>query len=159
MASKILIVDDDTEIRRLLDEEVRDLGHEAIHAADSIQALASVRRERPDLILLDLSLPGGDGYSVLERLQRLPESSIPVIVFSGSRSPQAEQRALQLGAREYVQKSFSSNDLVAAIERALTPRRTAGLESGGEAKVTVLPELPSLRLSPSRDDVSVQPDA
>ena len=56
--------------------------------------------------MLDLSLPGGDGYSVLERLQRLPESSIPVIVFSGSRSPQAEQRALQLGAREYVQKSF-----------------------------------------------------
>ncbi len=159
MASKVLIVDDDTEIRRLLDEEVRDLGYEAIHAADGIQALASVRRERPDLILLDLSLPGGDGYSVLERLQRLPESSIPVIVFSGSRSPQAEQRALQLGAREYVQKSFSSNDLVAAIERALTPRRTAGRESGGEAEVTALPGLPPLRLSPSRDDVSVQPDA
>jgi DNA-binding response OmpR family regulator len=119
-AAKILIVDDDAEIRQLLGEELRDLGHESIYAADGVQALSLVRRERPDLILLDLRLPAGDGFCVLERLRRIPEVAYtPVIVFSGMRSPEAEERALMLGAREFVHKSFSGNDLIEAITRVL----------------------------------------
>ncbi|MDX6487341.1 MAG: hypothetical protein QOF43_2494 [Gaiellaceae bacterium] len=127
-AAKILIVDDEGPIRQLLAEELHDLGHEAIHAGDGVQALSLVRRERPDLILLDLLLPqidrdgvaGGDGFSLLERLQAIPEvASTPVIVFSGMRAPDTEERALKLGAREFVLKSFSGNTLFAAIARAL----------------------------------------
>jgi two-component system alkaline phosphatase synthesis response regulator PhoP len=119
-AAKILIVDDDLEIRQLLGEQLRDLGHESIYAADGIQALSLVRRERPDLMLLDLLLPAGDGFCVLERLRNIPEIAyIPVIVFSGSRSPAAEERALMLGAREYVRKSFSGHALTEAIARVL----------------------------------------
>jgi CheY-like chemotaxis protein len=128
LAAKVMIVDDDVETRHLLAEELRDLGHESVHAADGVQALSLVRHERPDLILLDLQLPavdrtgvsGGDGFSVLERLRNIAEvASVPVIVFSGMRSPQAEERALALGAREFVLKSFSGNNLVEAIARAL----------------------------------------
>jgi CheY-like chemotaxis protein len=128
-AANILIVDDDGETRQLLAEELHDLGHESIHAVDGVQALSLVRRERPDLILLDLLLPdidrngvaGGDGFSVLERLRNIADiAHIPVIVFSGMRSPQAEERALMLGAREFVLKSFNGNDLFEAIARALT---------------------------------------
>jgi CheY-like chemotaxis protein len=118
--AKIMIVDDDPEIRALLGEELHDLGHESFHAADGAQALSLVRREQPDLILLDLRLPGEDGFSVLVRLQRIPEvAHIPVIVFSGMRSPDAEECALRLGAREFVHKSLSGNDLAEAIVRAL----------------------------------------
>jgi CheY-like chemotaxis protein len=127
-AAKIMIVDDDVETRLLLGEELLDLGHEAVYAADGVQALSLVRREQPDLILLDLRLPdidcggvaGGDGFSVLERLRSIEDvASIPVIVFSGMRSPEAEERAMSLGAREFVLKSFSGNDLVEAIARVL----------------------------------------
>jgi CheY-like chemotaxis protein len=73
-AAKILIVDDDLEIRQLLGEQLRDLGHDSIYAADGIQALSLVRRERPDLMLLDLLLPAGDGFCVLERLRNIRRS-------------------------------------------------------------------------------------
>jgi CheY-like chemotaxis protein len=125
-AARVLIVDDDAETRQLLAEELRDLGHESIHAADGVQALSLVRGESPDLILLDLRLPdrdrsgvaGGDGFNVLERLRNIAEvASIPVIVFSSMRSPEAEERALKLGAREFVLKSFSSTILFEAIAR------------------------------------------
>ena len=123
--AKVLIIDDDEEIRRLLDEALHDLGHQAVHAADGLQALLLAQQERPDLILLDLALPGADGFTVLERLRALPESTIPVIVFTGSRSPTAEERARLLGAREFVKKSFFGTDLAEAIDRTLTPTRPA----------------------------------
>jgi CheY-like chemotaxis protein len=128
LAAKILVVDDDVETRLLLGEELLDLGHDAVYAADGVQALSLVRQEQPDLILLDLRLPdidtsgiaGGDGFSVLERLRSIEDvASIPVIVFSGMRSPEAEERAMSLGAREFVLKSFTGNDLVEAIVRVL----------------------------------------
>jgi CheY-like chemotaxis protein len=137
-AAKILVVDDDAETRLLLGEELLDLGHEAVYAADGVQALSLVRREHPDLILLDLRLPdidrggvaGGDGFSVLERLRSIDDvASIPVIVFSGMRSPQAEERALLLGAREFVLKSFNGNDLVEAIARVLEGHVSALISS------------------------------
>jgi CheY-like chemotaxis protein len=127
-AAKIMIVDDDVEIRQLLAEELHDLGHETVHASEGVEALSVARCERPDLILLDLQLPeldshgvgGGDGFSVLERLRSIGDvAAIPVIVFSGTRSLDAEERALMLGAREFVRKSFSGSNLIEAIGRAL----------------------------------------
>jgi DNA-binding response OmpR family regulator len=129
LAAKILIVDDDVEMQQLLGEELHDLGHESIYAADGIQTLWMIRRKRPDLILLDLGLPGGDGFWVLERLGNIDDAaSIPVIVFSGMRSPEAEERALTLGAREFVHKSLGGNDLAHAIARAL--HRVPGPDPG-----------------------------
>ncbi len=123
--AKILIVDDDTELRQLLGEELRDLGHESFFASDGLQAITLARRHRPDLIVLDLLLPGGDGFTVLERRRDLSAiACIPVIVFSGVRSAEAEQRALNLGAREFVAKSIESSDLIEAISRVLKHEET-----------------------------------
>ena len=155
--AKILIVEDDAEVRVLLAEQLRDRGHDSIYASDGVQALTLVRRERPNLILLDLRLPGGDGFSVLERLKNIPEiAHTPVIVFSGMRSPEAEERALLLGAREFVQKSFTGNDLADAITRALEPGPAPepGQFSTYEAPRPVASEelspAPALRMAQSR---------
>jgi DNA-binding response OmpR family regulator len=120
LAAAILIVDDDVEMRQLLGEELHDLGHRSIYAADAAQALSLALRSPPDLILLDLCLAGDDGFTLLEQLQSIADlASVPVIVFSSLRSPQTEERALSLGAREFVQKTLRGNALVDAIARAL----------------------------------------
>jgi DNA-binding response OmpR family regulator len=120
LAATALIVDDDVEMRQLLGEELRDLGHESIYAVNASQAVSLAQSARPDLILLDLRLPGDDGFSVLEQLRNITDlASIPVIVFSNLRSPQTEERALMLGAREFVQKTLRGNNLVDAIARVL----------------------------------------
>ena len=154
-AARILVVDDDVEIRQLLGEELRDLGHESIYAADGEHALSLVQRERPDLILLDLRLPRDDGFSVLERLRTIPEAaSIPVIVFSGMRSPYAEERALALGAREFVHKSFRGDDLIEAIARALDTEAAPDPLATHFSQPSRLPpiSIPALRLASTLHD-------
>jgi CheY-like chemotaxis protein len=136
-AARILIVDDEIEVRQLLGEELRDLGHDSVYAGDGAQALSLARRKRPDLILLDLRLPGGNGFSVLRRLRTIPEfASIPVIVFSGMRSPEAEELALMLGAREFVHKSLKDDDLIEAITVVLSlePRADGAFAEQGPAE-------------------------
>jgi CheY-like chemotaxis protein len=118
--AKILIVDDDQDIRRLLGIRLKSAGYEAIFAGDAISAVNQARLERPDLILLDLSMPAGDGYLVMERLQAMPAlEGIPVIVVS-ARDPQTEEERLaESGAEAFFRKPFDHDELLAAIERAL----------------------------------------
>ena len=119
-AARILVVDDDPDIRRLLGEELREGGHEALFAADGPQALMIARREIPDLILLDLRLPGGDGIAVLERLKTIPQTTaIPVIVLSSVRADELVEQALLLGAYAYIRKSLTTGALGASIDNAL----------------------------------------
>jgi DNA-binding response OmpR family regulator len=126
LAAAILIFHDDVEMRQLLGEELHDLGHRPIYAADRSQAVSLARGAPPDLILLDLCLAGDDGFSVLEQLQSIANiTSVPVIVFSNLRSPQTEERALSLGAREFVQKTLRGNALFDAIARVLDGRASA----------------------------------
>lgn len=118
--AKILVIDDDQDIRRLLGTRLRAQGYEAVFAADAIGAVNEARKERPDLILLDLGLPAGDGYLVMERLGAIPAlESIPVIVIS-ARDPHTErERLLSAGAEAFFQKPFDHERLLGAIGRAL----------------------------------------
>jgi DNA-binding response OmpR family regulator len=118
--AKILIVDDDQDIRRLLGIRLKAAGYEPVFAGDAISAVNQARNERPELILLDLSLPAGDGYLVMERLKVMPAlEGIPVIVVS-ARDPQTEQeRMAQSGADAFFRKPFDYDELLAAIKRAL----------------------------------------
>jgi CheY-like chemotaxis protein len=118
--AKILIVDDDQDIRRLLGIRLKGRGYEPVFAGDAISAVNQARRERPDLILLDLMLPAGDGYLVMERLKAMPAlDGVPVIVVS-ARDPQTEQeRFAASGADAYFRKPFEYEELVTAIGRAL----------------------------------------
>ena len=117
---KILVIDDDQDIRRLLGVRLKAKGYEPVFAGDAISAVNQARHERPDLILLDLSLPAGDGYVVMERLKAMPAlEGIPVIVVS-ARDPLVEQAHLaDAGADSFFRKPFDYEELMIAIARAL----------------------------------------
>jgi DNA-binding response OmpR family regulator len=119
MASKILVVEDDQDIRQLLHLQLTAADYETAFATDAATALAVARRERPDLILLDIGLPAGSGFDVMKRLRALPEfEMVPVLVIT-ARDPSEGEKAVELGARAFFQKPFESADLIAEIRQAL----------------------------------------
>ncbi len=117
---KILIIDDDNDIRKGLNIRLRANHYSTCFAGDGVGAISVARKEKPDLILLDLGLPAGDGFQVLERLKMNTElAHIPVIVLS-ARDPEAnEKRAMKAGAGSYFQKPADDEELLAAISGAL----------------------------------------
>jgi DNA-binding response OmpR family regulator len=117
---KILIVDDDPDLRRALKIRLRANHYDTVQASDGYSAIAVAQKERPNLIILDLGLPAGDGSVVLERLQESDTlSSIPVIVLT-ARDPQAnEQKMLQTGATAFFQKPADNNELLDVIRATL----------------------------------------
>ena len=118
--SKILIVDDDQDMRTALLIRMRSAGYEAVFAVDAISVMSVARKEKPDLILLDIGLPGGDGFLVMERLNQLPDmAGTPIIVVSARDPIGNRRRALQLGAHSFFQKPADNAELLAAIEDAL----------------------------------------
>lgn len=121
---KILIVDDDPELRQALKLRLRANHYDTVHAVDGYSAIAQAQKEHPDLIILDLGLPAGDGFIVLERLQDDDKlSAIPVVVLT-ARDPQGnEQRAMQAGAAAYFQKPADNAELLDVI-RATLPRKS-----------------------------------
>lgn len=119
---KILIVDDDPDLRRGLNLRLRANQFDTVYATDGFSAMAVAQKERPNLIILDIGLPAGDGFVVLERLQQVASlASIPVIVLT-ARDPQFNrERTLKAGATAFIQKPADNNELLDAIHAALTP--------------------------------------
>jgi DNA-binding response OmpR family regulator len=113
---KILIVDDDPDLRRAMKIRLRANHYDTVQASDGYSAITMAQKERPSLIILDLGLPAGDGFSVLKRLQNADTlSRIPVIVLTG-RGPQFnEQQALQAGAAAFFQKPADDRELLDVI--------------------------------------------
>ena len=119
MSKKILIVDDDVDIRIGLSARLRAHGYTTVFAEDGFSATSIARRESPDLILLDLGLPAGDGFVVLERLRtNTLLAAIPVIVISARDAESNEKRALEAGATAYFQKPVANEALLAAVEQS-----------------------------------------
>src|SRR5262249_41700229 len=114
--AKIMIVDDDPDLRMALKLRLRANSYDTVSACDGYSAIALAQKERPNLIILDLGLPAGDGYVVLKRLQDSDTlSSIPVIVLT-ARDPQAnEDRSLQAGATAFFQKPADNSELLEVV--------------------------------------------
>jgi DNA-binding response OmpR family regulator len=102
---RVLIVEDDPSMRQFLQLHLESQNYDSLPVGDSITALSEARKQRPDLIILDLGLPGGGGMVFLQRLQALPLlSTIPVIVLSARQRSVSEQPALDAGATAFFQK-------------------------------------------------------
>jgi CheY-like chemotaxis protein len=118
--TKILVIDDDADIRRLLKIRLGNEGYETAFAWDAVTALTIARKESPDLIVLDLGLPGGDGYVVMERLQTLaPFAMIPIVVLSARPVDPNAEKSIAAGATAFVEKPIDMDTLLAAIRDAL----------------------------------------
>jgi DNA-binding response OmpR family regulator len=125
---KILIVEDDADVRLGYHVLLKANGYDTCFAADAFAAIGEARKNNPDLILLDLGLPAGDGFVVLERLRALTQLAvIPVIVVSARDAHANRERALKAGARGYVQKPWNDSELLSLIGQFVAPRAAAGL--------------------------------
>ena len=119
---KILVVDDDPDLVKAMRLRLRANNCEVITVSDGYSVIGAAQKERPDVIILDLGLPAGDGFVVLERLQSSDAlSGIPVIVLT-ARDPQGnEARALKAGAAAFFQKPVDNDELMNVIRVSLPP--------------------------------------
>jgi DNA-binding response OmpR family regulator/signal transduction histidine kinase len=133
---KVLLVDDDAGIRAVCEEVLSNMGFEVCGAGTLQEARRQVEEDRPDLLLLDVGLPDGDGFGFLEELKAERASShLPVIFLSARSDTQAKVRALKLGGDDYLVKPFDALELGARVESVLR-RRETGL---GASPTTQLP--------------------
>ena len=121
MAKHILVVDDDVLMRRSLSLQLEQAGYRAGTAASAEDALSQVKRDQPDLILLDVGLPGMDGLEALKHFQQ--DSDVPVIFVTARRRELDTILGLELGADAYITKPFNPDVLLATVKSVL--RRTA----------------------------------
>lgn len=126
---KILVVDDEEDVVKALKVRLKANGYNVVLASDSIQAFTMANKEKPDLIILDIMIPGGGGFVVAERLkQSTATRPIPIIFLTGISG--GEERAYKTGASGYVMKPYQPEKLLEAINNALEiderqPGRTA----------------------------------
>lgn len=115
----ILVVEDDPVARQTLQKALRTAGFEVVVAPDALSAVSQARAKRPDLIVLDLGLPAGGGFTVMDRLRALPQLSItPILVVSGQ-DRENEQKAITAGAAAYLQKPATPEQILGEIRRIL----------------------------------------
>jgi CheY-like chemotaxis protein len=120
MKKRILVVEDEPRIVAVLTVRLKAAGYLVIAAPDAVLAGIMALKHRPDLILLDISMPGGNGLMVAERLQNAEATAgIPVIFLTASRQPGLRAKAMALGAVGFFEKPYDAHQLLAAIARAL----------------------------------------
>jgi len=123
--AKVLVIADEQGIRSLLDTLLRRTGYDVALAESGRKGLELFRRERPDVVVLDLKMPGMDGLAVLQQVRSL-NPTLPVIILTGAGTPETEQQVRAMGVTEYVEKEFSLHLLGDSLKRLLkTPDRAA----------------------------------
>jgi len=124
---KILIVEDDPDVRQGMNIRLRANHYDTFFAGDALSSMSEARKHEPDLIILDLGLPAGDGFVVMERLKSVPAlSAIPVIVVSARDVLANKERALKAGAKAFLQKPVDNAELLKVIRQALGEPAVAG---------------------------------
>ncbi len=128
---RILAVDDDERILNFLRSKLKALGYEVLTAGNGIEALDQVRQQEPDLLVLDVMMPGKDGFETLKELRTF--SGTPVIILSGRNADADKIRGLGLGADDYLVKPFNPEELIARIEAVKRRMEPAGRRQASEA--------------------------
>jgi len=145
---RILVVDDEPHIVELVRYNLLQEGYDVSTAGDGEAALAKVRTERPDLVILDIMLPGPDGLEVCRRLRA--ESAVPIIMLTAKGGELERVVGLELGADDYVTKPFSPRELVARV-RAVLRRRVREVSPATQEPITV----GDLHLDPATHEVTL----
>ena len=128
----ILVVDDDADLRRLLDRELQAAGYRVTQSASGAEAIERARRHQPTLVLLDLNLPDLDGIEVLRQLKSVPATArAGVLLLSGRSGEDDRVAAFELGADDYVVKPFSLRELLLRVQAVY--RRLNGNGNGADA--------------------------
>lgn len=117
--NKILIVDDDVEIVESVRYALEGEGYQVVIARDGNQGLALAERESPDLIILDMMMPKRSGFLVLEKLRRMSDEMVPVIMITGNEGSRHKAYAELLGVSEYIRKPFQMDKLLRAVDAQL----------------------------------------
>jgi DNA-binding response OmpR family regulator len=128
-AMRILVVDDDRDVRDLLSAVLRTGGYEVLHASDGAEALRMVFEQRPHLIITDVGMPGMDGWAFVQRLREF--SQTPVIMLSGYAGEHEKVRGLHTGADDYVVKPIPREELLARVGAVLRRSSVAAATASG----------------------------
>jgi DNA-binding response OmpR family regulator len=145
---RIMVVDDDPAMVGAITALVGTEGHQVVTAYDGLTAVRRFREERPDLVLLDLAMPGPDGFHVAGQIRA--EGSAPIIVISGESSESGKVRALGIGADDYLVKPFGRAELLARIAAVMRrARRSDSPDTAGPSTFE------GLSLDPARHEVAV----
>ncbi|MDB6033464.1 MAG: czcR 2 [Verrucomicrobiales bacterium] len=118
-AKKVLIIEDDRKITTALTFRLQAEGYEVFAAGDAIAGLNSAVRNQPDLVLMDISMPAGDGFLVAERIQALIPKLTPIIFITASKKPGLRQRASELGGVAFLEKPYNPEELLGTMREAL----------------------------------------
>ncbi len=130
---KVLVVDDEEDFAKALKIRLKANGYDVILAHDSIQAIMAANQEKPDLIILDILIPGEDGFSISERLKQVKETrSIPILFLTGV--PGGQRRAYQSGASGYMMKPYEPEALLETVSKVLESK---GAQTGERTEGTI----------------------
>jgi DNA-binding response OmpR family regulator len=149
---KILVVDDDLALRGLVSFALRQAGYLPVEAGDGPQALALFAREQPDLVILDVNLPGQSGFELCRELRK--QTTVPIMLLTVRSSEEDEVQGLDLGADDYLTKPFSPRGLLARVRALL--RRGEPSAVDGAARPGGPHAAGALSLDPENQTVSVQ---
>jgi two-component system, OmpR family, phosphate regulon response regulator PhoB len=130
--ARILVVEDERDIAALVAYHLTKDGYRVRTAETGLEALDLARAERPDLVILDLMLPGFSGYEVLGEMRRRPDlADVPVVVLTARRDETDRVKGLELGADDYVTKPFSPRELLLRVTAVLRRAQSPAVASGG----------------------------
>ena len=142
---KILVVDDDRELRELIGFVLRSAGYPVVEAGDGLEALRQHAAEKPDLVILDVNLPGIDGFEVCRRIRVEADTPVMMLTVRGEEADQV--RGLDLGADDYLAKPFSPRTLLARVRALLRRGGTERPAPSGAGVIVLDPDLQTVSVS------------
>ena len=123
MAKKILIIEDDPAISRLVDYSLKHEGYEVVAATNGLEGIRKAQYEAPDLVILDVMLPGMDGFEICHRLRAESETSqLPILMFSAKAQEIDKDTGLKVGADDYLPKPAAPAEIVSRVEKLLAKK-------------------------------------